>query len=282
MAEIGAPGAARTVADQGPGQGGPPSGQGAWRPLRLALALARIDARGVGRDPLLRWLIGYPLALALIMRWGVPAIAGPILARSGVSLLDYGALLTSFMVELLPVLIGMIVGFLLLDERDDGTLLALQVTPLTLGGYLAYRVTLPIVVSVIMTMVTVPLVGLVPVTFGPLLVIALGAAPLAPLFALFLAAFARNKVEGFALTKASGVLFVPPVAAYFVAPPWQWAFGVFPTFWPVKAFWVQQGVGGAAGGPAVSAPLVLVAIGIVVQAGMVWLLLRRFRRVMSV
>lgn len=252
---------------------------GGRRALRIVGALARNDARGVGRDPLLRWLVGYPIALALVLRWGVPALADPVRARFGIELLDYRVLLVGFMVELLPVLTGMVVGFLLLDERDDATLSALQVTPLGLGGYLAYRVALPIVASVAMTLVTVPLVGLAPVDAGPLFAVALGAAPLAPLFALFLAAFARNKVEGFALTKASGMLFVPPVLAYFVAPPWQWLFGLFPTYWPAKAFWAQQGVVWSGGATAAAVPYAVpLAVGVVVQAVMIAWLLRRFRR----
>ena len=260
----------------------PEPGAGLRRMLRTAGALAVSDARGVGRDPLLRWLIGYPIALALLLRWGLPALAGPVEARFGIRLLDYGVLVTSSMVELLPVLVGMVVGFLLLDERDDRTLHALQVTPLGLNGYLAYRVALPIVASVAMTVAAVPLVGLTPVALGPLLAIAVGAAPLAPLFALFLAAFAGNKVEGFALTKASGMLFVPPVLAYFVAPPWQWLFGVVPTYWPLKAVWTLQGIGWASG-PSAGAGgyAVPLAIGLVVQAVLLRWLLRRVRRAVT-
>lgn len=39
---------------------------------------------------------------------------------------------------------GVVTGFLLLDERDDRTLTALQVTPLPLRAYIFYRVTVPI------------------------------------------------------------------------------------------------------------------------------------------
>ena len=179
----------------------------------------------------------------------------------------------SFVVELMPILAGMVVGFLLLDQKDDGTLAALRVTPLTLGGYLAYRIAMPMLVSVPMTLAVFPIAGLVRVGVGPLLLMALGAAPLAPLFALVLATFAGNKVEGFALTKASGVVLFPPVLAYFVPEPWQWAFGIIPTYWPVKASWVWWDRGWASAA--------LLATGVVYQAFLLRLLLRRFRRVMD-
>ena len=243
------------------------------RTVRAVRALVPIDAKSVARDPLLRWLVVYPVLLALVLRWGVPALAGRLEARYDFDLSGYYVLLMSFLVELLPILTGMVVGFLLLDGRDDRTLTALQVTPLTLSGYLAYRLTMPMLVSVVMTLVVFPLAGLVRVSLGPLVLMALGSAPLAPLFALLLGAFAGNKVEGFALTKASGVLFAPPVLAYFVDPPWQWAFGLIPTYWPVKAFWVQQsgGLGFAS----------FLLVGGAYQALLLVPLLRRFNRVMQ-
>jgi fluoroquinolone transport system permease protein len=63
---------------------------------------------------------------------------------------------------------------------------------------------------------------------------------LAPIYAVFLGAFASNKVQGFALAKALGVLLIPPLVAYFVNPPWQILFGLDPLYWPVKVFWLVE------------------------------------------
>ena len=58
---------------------------------------------------------------------------------------------------------------------------------------------------------------------------------------LLLASFAVNKVQGFALMKATGILWLPPLLAWFVGLPWQLLFGIFPTYWPVKLFWMLTG-----------------------------------------
>jgi fluoroquinolone transport system permease protein len=101
--------------------------------LRVVQALGPIDAKGVLRDSLLRWLVLYPVLLALLLRWGVPALADRLADRYRFDLTAYYVLVMSFLVELLPILTGMVVGFLLLDQRDDHTLMAWQVTPLTLA-----------------------------------------------------------------------------------------------------------------------------------------------------
>jgi fluoroquinolone transport system permease protein len=167
---------------------------------------------------------------------------------------------------------GTVIGFLLLDQKDDRTLSALQVTPLTTGGYLAYRMGIPLALSVLMTPVALELSGLATPSLWRQLVASIGAAPIAPAYALLLATFARNKVQGFALVKAAGALNWPPVLAYFVDSGWQWAFGLCPTYWSAKLYWELD-----AGSPRswLVLPAAIACLGLLIAA-----LLRRFDRAM--
>ena len=235
--------------------------------FEVVRALGPIDVKSVRRDPLLRWLIVYPLAMALLIRWGVPILRAHLLTRFQFDLHPYYGLFMSFVLLMTPVLAGIVIGFLLLDQRDDQTLTALQVTPLTLSGYFAYRIAVPTVVSFVVTLAVLPLAGLL--DLGPLatVIAALSSCLLAPIYAVFLGAFASNKVQGFALSKALGVLLLPPLVAYFVNPPWQFLFGLDPLYWPVKVFWLVEA-------KAVIA-WVYLAIAIIVQVFVLRLLLQR-------
>ena len=173
--------------------------------IAVIRALGLIDVKSVVRDSMLRWLVGVPIVFALAFRWGVPALRVWLGERYGFDLGPYYPLLTSFLVMMVPTLLGSVVGFLLLDQRDDRTLTALQVTPLTVAGYLAYRTAVPMLVSVPVMMASVAIADLVSIGAGPMLAAAVQAAPAAPLYALFVAAFATNKVQGFALMKGVGV-----------------------------------------------------------------------------
>ena len=82
------------------------------------------------------------------------------------------------------------------------------------------------------------LAGLVALDGATLFLSAIAAAPLALLMALTLAAFAANKVQGFALVKGLGALFLPVALAWFVAMPAQLAFGLLPVYWPQKLCWM--------------------------------------------
>ena len=236
-------------------------------------ALGPIDARSVARDSMLRWLVGMPIVYALAFRWGVPAVDGWLGQRYGFDLTPHYPLLASFLVLITPALMGAVVGFLLLDHRDDRTLTALQVTPLTVEGYLAYRIAVPMVVSVPVMMACIAISDLVTMGVFPALAAAVQAAPTAPLFALFAGAFASNKVQGFALLKGVGVLTWPPVIAWFVSSPWQVAFGLDPLYWPLKLFWMLE-----AGEPRV---WLYFLAGLAYQSLLIALLVRRFKTVIT-
>ena len=236
-------------------------------------SLGPIDVKSVARDSMLRWLIGMPIVFALAFRWGVPVVDAWLAERYGFDLGPLYPLLTSFLVLTVPTLLGAVVGFLLLDHRDDRTLTALQVTPLTVEGFLAYRIAVPMAVSVPVMMACIAIADLVTMGAVPAFVAAVAAAPAAPLYALFVAAFAANKVQGFALLKGVGVLTWPPVVAWFVTSPWQVAFGIDPLYWPLKLFWMLE-----AGEP--GAWLYLLA-GLAYQGLLIAILMRRFQTVIT-
>lgn len=241
--------------------------------LQALRALAPIDAKSVARDPLLRWMILYPLLVAVLVRWGIPVLNARLLVAYQFDLSQYYLLIMSFVVLMTPALTGMVIGFLLLDEKDARTLAALQVTPLTLRGYLVYRITVPILLSFLVSLMAVSVAGLTPVRPLALILSSAGAAFLTPFYALFLAGFASNKVQGFALTKGLGVLILPPLAAYFVDPPLQWIFGIVPLYWPVKQIWLQ--------GASVTNQGLCFAVGLCYHTALLALLLRRFQTTMQ-
>lgn len=243
------------------------------RLLDSTKAFGKLDARSVARDSLLRWMLVYPLFVALFVRWFLE----PILARGGAALgadlVPYFTLVSSYMLLATPPsFCGALVGFLLLDERDDGTLAAVKVTPVRPSHYLAYRLGVPIAVSTALTVIAFPLGGVT--DFHPVVVAAaaLGMAPIGPLTALALAIVAANKVQGFALMKASGLLGVAPIVAWFVDPPWQWLFGIVPFYWPAMFLWsAMEG----------SADWTLLAVAAVYQMLLLVLLARKFERATS-
>jgi len=238
--------------------------------LSIVVKLAPVDWKNVRRDSLLMWVPVIPVLLALLIRWGTPPLTEALWATTGFDLAHWYPLIMASFVIALPGMIGTVTGFLLLDERDDGVLDALLVTPVPVRAFVGYRVATPLVAGFIMTLFTYPVCGLTPLPWIDLAAAALLGGFGAPFMALYLVSFADNKVTGFAMMKLMNAIQILPLLAYFVPPPAQLLFGVIPSYWPMKIVW--QAAAGLSYIPYLLA-------GLAVNVIAVGLLARRFDRI---
>ena len=173
------------------------------------LNLAVSELAKIQRDSMLRWLAVMPLIFALSIRWLTPLID----ANIEMDLRSYHTLIMSVQCIVLgPVLIGFMVGVLLLDERDDGTLQAVRVTPISLGSYLTLRMILPVLMTTLISVLSVPVAGLIDYRTNLIAACVVGSL-FAPNVALLMAAFAKNKLQGFIIMRVSGIPIGGPLLA---------------------------------------------------------------------
>ena len=212
--------------------------------------------------------IGMPLA-ALACRWAIPWLTD-LVARWVELERYYGLIAASFFIGTQPANMGAVLGLLFLDERDEGTLLALQASPLSLRSFLGYRMAAAMGLNVILTIASVWIFGLVQVGFLELLLAALVASLSVPLVGFAVAVFIENKVQAINALKPLQTWGGIPVFLYFAPSPWQWIGSlVGPLYYPMRLFWT------AAEG---RTEWWLVVPGVVVPGLMVAWLLRRFER----
>ncbi len=186
-------------------------------------------------DPLLMASLLGPLAVIAVTRFGFIPLSDWIERQYGFALAPYSGFAATFLLLTIPLLPGTMTGLLMLDERDENIMSYYSVTPLTRRGYSVYRLFLPTLLSVLLSAAFVLFSGITESRSENIYALTLLALE-APCIALFLAAFASNKVEGLALSKISGLLFAGPVVAAFIPEPWQYAGMWIPTFWPAKCY----------------------------------------------
>jgi fluoroquinolone transport system permease protein len=236
---------------------------------RALRVLAPNDLRLIWRDSFLLMILLSPPVTCLIFRWLIPYLTGVV--AEWVELQRYYALiLANFQLAMQPVLLGAVVGILFIEERDEGTLLALQASPLSLQSFLGYRLVAAMGLSVGFTLIGVPLAGLVSIAPLELLASALLASFAVPIVALSYAVYIQNKVQAVTAIKLVQAWGGLPVFLYFAATPWQWIGSVpGPVYYPMRLFW------SAAEG---HAEWWLILPGLIVQGALVVWLLRRFQR----
>ncbi|WP_078553881.1 hypothetical protein [Bacillus alkalicellulosilyticus] len=204
--------------------------------MKPIIQLALSDIKNVRRDPMLLMVVFGMAMIAIVFKIVPPILSEWLLLQFQFDLTSYFDLLTVFILQLVPLLIGTLAGFMLLDERDENLISYYAVTPLQKSGYLVVRLVLPYVCTVLMCVFMFYFTNLINLRAVVVIPLTLLVGLLTPLITLFLGTFAANKVEGLALSKGAGIVILAPLAVYFL--PWQWQVGVslFPTFWSAKVF----------------------------------------------
>lgn len=218
-------------------------------------ALLKYEARTIWRDPINLYMCTFPVIML-----GLAAFVFPLLFTSTDVL--QGAMLRAVMLLLVVVILAFgsfflaaMAAFLLVEQKDEHTLHTIAVTPVGVSGYLKFKLSYIYLMSVLGNILVLAgtklLAGDKYSIFGVSLFdqIHLGHmvsfAAVNSLFTLVLGlwqgALARNKVEGFALIKGTGMLALLPaltVLEVFQGKP-QYVLGVFPNFWAIKGMLVQ-------------------------------------------
>lgn len=218
--------------------------------MRKYLQLFRFEAKTILRDPITLFMCLFPL-----LTLGLSAFVFPRVLPS-MNFLEAAAMKTGLLLALVALLtigsffVGAMSTFLLLDHKDEHTLHTISATPMGLSGYLmfkmAYVYLLTVLSSLLVLLGTKGLAGdayrignvrlFDRLDFFKTAAFALSSSLFAPALSLVQAAFAKNKVEGFAWIKGAGIVALVPMLLVLPAfSGWmQYALGIFPNFWAAK------------------------------------------------
>ena len=183
------------------------------------------------RDPLLSFMLLYPLVIGLIGRYGLPIFEN----AAGMSFAPYTDIVLVLLALLTPQIFGALLGFSILDDRDDHILTAVQVTPLSVWGFLLFRVFLVSFLSFGGTLFIIWFTGWGDLTFGNMAAVSFLVTLGAPVTGLLINATANNKIEGFVAMKGViSILLIFPVVSLFFLDAKELFFALTPGFWPAK------------------------------------------------
>ncbi len=184
------------------------------------------------RDPMSLLLSFLPILLFLLLRFGFPVLTTYV--AKWVDLNNYYGFIKILFYILTPTLMGIVLGLLLMDERDMDVLSFIAITPFSLSGYIMLKAVTGAVVGFIMNIL---LALLLKELFSISLILTfMLCSLLVPLFAFSIFTFSKNKVE--ALTKGKLMTFVMlgAVIGYFIKSNWGYIAGVLPPFWIEKLY----------------------------------------------
>lgn len=208
--------------------------------------LAWHDLKQILRDQTLAPMMALGVVIAVVIRHLLPMIDQQLALRGvlpnpslDTRLSDvFPMLVTYFGFFNGAQLVGVIFGFLLVEEKDQRTLIAIEVTPTSMKRYALCRLLLPTALGFVTCTMMVLIINQAVLPLGKLVLLALCASPTSPIIALFLATYSDNKIEAFAVAKFAGIGGLTILFGWFVPGPAQWLFGLFPPFLASKAYWM--------------------------------------------
>lgn len=180
-------------------------------------ALILNDIRYIKKDPMYIIVFILPIILGFIYRSLVIDIE---------CIRPYSYVAQYLLICSTPMMVGMILGFRLLDEKDERVLSVYAVSPLGIKGYMTYRILQCIILSLI-ELIVLALFGIL-TKYNFILNIIIGV--LLSLFIfLLLSIVGKNKIQGMTILKLSGMVIMLPGLQIIAKNKWDIFFKIIPT-----------------------------------------------------
>ena len=199
--------------------------------MKQAAKLLKGSALQIYRDQMLLLLCITPFLAGIGIKLVIPLIDRILVKYLDFSIVPYFLMADALTLTLGPAMIGMMVGLLMLDERDDGICIYLAVTPVGGKAYFVSRLVLPFIYSLVTALVIASFCMLGGLPYGWLPAPAVLCAYSGILMAMMLVSIASNKVEGLAVSKLLGIILFGIPMAWFANSYLRVIGCLLPTYW---------------------------------------------------
>ena len=192
-------------------------------------AIYKTDLKLLRRDPMLLYSVAMILVLLLIVRY--------FKDRVGI----YYPLLALLTLILIPMILGMIPGFMMADEKEDKTIQALQVIPISSEAFLAYRLTWVSLTPAILTGIS-PKILAIELSQKGLLALGVLFVFEVWIYGLLITVFSESRMQALTVSKVLGwFLMLPPLIKLVVvwrslSTDWSKFTAFLPTYWLYRVF----------------------------------------------
>lgn len=198
------------------------------------------ELKQIGSDNLMLMMALYPILLAVMGRYAVPYFRELFLTET-FDLMDHYNLIVVFIILATPYIYGALSAFMLLDEREQGSLQAMQVTPISVEYYLGVKVIVMTGISVVTGTILTLFIELIEMSILQAILINTLIGLSMPFNLMLINYVARNKVEGFAVVKGTGLLIMLPLIVFYVPKQYNLLLSIVPGYWPAMAIGAISG-----------------------------------------
>jgi fluoroquinolone transport system permease protein len=189
------------------------------------------DITQIVREPVMLMLLLAPLLMLAAFKIMIVFLLPVLESLAGFDSLPYYPYVLSFIMLMIPGMLGIVTGFMMLDEKDGHIAELMSVTPLGRVGYLVNRLSFSSFLSIPYCFAAYYLLRIHDIPFLSLVYIVLLLAMCSAITGLLLFSGADDKVKGLTFAKGLNILNLFAFADLF-SMPWlivlSW---FFPAYW---------------------------------------------------
>jgi len=160
------------------------------------------DLKQILRDPIMAILIVAPLLLIIAFKLMVLYLVPFIQTLIEFEVLPYLDYIFIFVVMMCGAMLGIVTGFMMIDDRDGKIAELMSVTPLGRSGYLINRLLFAAVLTIFYSILSYYVLNVVKLPFATMLFVSLLSSNYSIIIGLLIFTFADDKVKGLTFAKA--------------------------------------------------------------------------------
>ncbi len=162
----------------------------------------RNDFKQIVRDPIMALLMFAPLFLIIVFKFIVIFLTPFLLTRFGFDVSPYLFYVFVFVIMMCGAMLGIVTGFMMIDERDGNIAELMSVTPLGRGGYLFNRLLFSAALSFFYSVLSYFVLDVVGLPVFTVLFVSMLSSIYSIIIGLLIFSLADDKVKGLTYAKA--------------------------------------------------------------------------------
>ena len=219
------------------------------------LSLLNYEAKTIFRDPINLYMSLFPIIMLILSSFVFPMVFELIDPMQGIWLKVTILLMLIVILAFGQFFLAAMATFLLLEHKDENSLNSIAVTPVGISGYLKFKLAYIYIMSVVGIIIILLGTKLIAgdkynimgvslfgnIGMSHIIFFAIVNGLFTPSLSLLQSALAKNKVEGFAIIKGTGILALVPALMVLEAfqGKMQYVLGVFPNFWAIRGMFLK-------------------------------------------
>ncbi len=197
----------------------------------IQITLFRNDIKQILRDPVMAMLLVAPLLLISVFKILEVFLIPFVALKTGFDVMPYAPCIFSFILLMNSGMLGIVTGFMMLDERDGNIAQLLEITPMGRSGYLINRLSFASILSVLYCVVSFAVFGLVNLPFYSKMLLCFLSAIYTAIIGLLIFSGADDKVKGLTYAKGLNALVLFAFTDLFALSWLTFLSWFFPPYW---------------------------------------------------